>query len=160
MIYKHCTMNVKSCLPMLGREGSLHHRLLISLFPVHWSRMFLSLSIRWLVGKTDQALAVLYDLLQNREEPIRILALIIRQFRILLQVHTLTSQGKSEREIASMLGLHPYPVKLAVRQCRAFSEKSLRTLLRKAIEADQGIKTGRIEKKLALEHLLLQIGTR
>ncbi len=144
----------------VGRGGVVTPQMIDQLTPRTLEQDVFKLIDQVARRKTDQALAVLYDLLQNREEPIRILALIIRQFRILLQVYTLTSQGKSEREIASILGLHPYPVKLAVRQCRAFSEKSLRTLLRKAIEADQGIKTGRIEKRFALEHLLLQIGTR
>jgi DNA polymerase-3 subunit delta len=109
--------------------------------------------------KVEEALSILYDLLNQREEPLRILALIIRQFRILLQVKVLAERGKSEREIASLLGLHPYPVKLALRQGKAFSEKHLRTLLLRAIETDQAVKSGKIDKTLALERFLLLLGT-
>jgi DNA polymerase III subunit delta len=105
--------------------------------------------------KTDEALSILYDLLYQREEPIRILALLIRQYRIMLQVKVLVQQGKSERQIASALGLHPYPVKLAVRQGEAYSEKTLRSLLLKAIETDQAVKSGKIDKVLALERFLM-----
>lgn len=108
--------------------------------------------------KVEEAFAILYDLLNQREEPIRILALIIRQFRILLQVKLLAAQGKSEREIASLLGLHPYPVKLARRQGKAYSERQLRRLLLSAIETDQAIKSGKIDKTLALERFLFQLG--
>lgn len=105
------------------------------------------------------ALSIYYDLLSNREEPIRILSLIIRQFRIMLQVKVLARQGRSEREIASLLKVHPYPVKLASRQGKAYPESLLRQLLSRSIEADQEIKSGRIEKTLAVEKLLLSVGT-
>lgn len=108
--------------------------------------------------KVEEAFSILYDLLNQREEPIRILALMIRQFRILLQVKVLAAQGKSEREIASLLGLHPYPVKLARRQGKAFSERQLRALLLRAIETDQAIKSGKIDKTLALERFLFLLG--
>ncbi|MGI6126118.1 MAG: DNA polymerase III subunit delta [Planifilum sp.] len=109
--------------------------------------------------KLEEAFAILYDLLNQREEPIRILALMIRQFRIMLQVKVLAAQGKSEREIASLLGLHPYPVKLARRQGKGFSEEQLRRLLLAAIETDQAIKSGKIDKTLALERFLFLLGS-
>ncbi|SFF68629.1 DNA polymerase III, delta subunit [Planifilum fulgidum] len=108
--------------------------------------------------KVEEAFSILYDLLNQREEPIRILALMIRQFRILLQVKLLAAQGKSDREIASLLGLHPYPVKLARRQGKAYSERQLRRLLLSAIETDQAIKSGKIDKTFALERFLFLLG--
>mgnify|MGYP001255155377 CR=1 FL=1 len=108
--------------------------------------------------KVEEALSILYDLLNQREEPIRILALMIRQFRILLQVKVLAAQGKSEREIASLLGLHPYPVKLARMQGKAYTERQLRSLLLSAIETDQAVKSGKIDKTLALERFLILLG--
>ncbi|MDR6225082.1 DNA polymerase III subunit delta [Desmospora profundinema] len=107
--------------------------------------------------RTAEALSLFYDLLANREEPIRILSLVIRQFRILLQVKVLAREGKSEREIASLLGLHPYPVKLALQQGRSFPEETLRALLERSIAADHDIKKGRIDKVLAVERLLLSL---
>jgi DNA polymerase III subunit delta len=105
---------------------------------------------------TGEALGIFHDLLQHKEEPIRILALIIRQFRMMLQVKVMAEQGKAAKEIASLLRMHPYPVKLALQQGRSFSEGTLRCLLQRAIEADQWIKSGKIDKVLAVERLLLQ----
>jgi DNA polymerase-3 subunit delta len=107
--------------------------------------------------KIDEALNIWYDLLYQKEEPIRILALLIRQFRLMLQTKVLEAQGKSEKEIAAFLGVHPYPVKLAARQGKAFTESKLRSLLAEAIRADQEIKAGKIEKRLAVERLLLYV---
>lgn len=103
------------------------------------------------------ALAIYHDLLRNREEPVRILALLIRQFRLLLQVKGLTAQGRGEREIASLLKIHPYPVKLAAQQTPHYPEKLLRFLLIRAIDADIAIKEGRIEKTIAVERVLLSV---
>ncbi|SDC73634.1 DNA polymerase III, delta subunit [Melghirimyces thermohalophilus] len=107
--------------------------------------------------KNGEAMAVFRDLLENREEPIRILALLIRQFRIMLQVKGLAAKGMSEREIASQLKLHPYPVKLALQQGKSYPEKNLRRLLYQAIETDQAIKSGRLEKTLAVERFILTV---
>ncbi|WP_368784330.1 hypothetical protein, partial [Acinetobacter baumannii] len=62
-------------------------------------------------------------------EPLKILTLLARQFRILLQIKTLTPRGYSPQQMASLLGVHPYAAKLASEQSRAFSEKALRRIL-------------------------------
>lgn len=105
-----------------------------------------------------KAFQIWEDLLFQKEEPIRILALLIRQFRLLLQVKSLAERGLGEKEIASELGVHPYPVKLAMRQINSFSESHLRQLLLLAIETDQAIKAGKVDKTLGVERLLFRVG--
>lgn len=105
----------------------------------------------------EKAIQIYRDLIFQKEEPVRILALITRQFRIMLQVKLLSKTGKTEKEIASYLKLHPYPVKLAMRQGQLFSDEQLRTLLQKSIEADQALKSNKIDKELAVERILLTL---
>ncbi|PTM59531.1 DNA polymerase III subunit delta [Desmospora activa] len=141
----------------VGAGGTLTPSGVKELVPRTLEQDVFQLTNRVAQRRTGEALAIFYDLLANREEPIRILALVIRQFRLLLQVKVLASQGKGEREIASLLGAHPYPVKLALQQGRSFSEEALRTLLERSIAADHDIKSGRIDKVLAVERLLLSL---
>ena len=54
-----------------------------------------------------KALDLYYDLLALKEPPMRILFLMIRQYRILFQVKGLLGQGYGKKEIASKAGLHP-----------------------------------------------------
>lgn len=107
--------------------------------------------------KLDEALCIWDDLLKQKEEPIRILALITRQFRLMLQVKLLKKKNLTEKEMASYLQMHPYPVKLAVKQGNAFSEKELRDLLAAALQADVEVKSGKADKILAVERVLYSL---
>ncbi|CAM2833715.1 DNA polymerase III subunit delta [Paenibacillus sediminis] len=108
--------------------------------------------------RLEKALNLYYDLLKQREEPIKIAALISRQFRIMLQVKELGQQSYSQQQIASQIGIHPYAVKIAGEQARKFDTGRLRRILADLGELDYQMKTGAIEKVLGLELFLLKLG--
>jgi DNA polymerase III subunit delta len=105
--------------------------------------------------KLEEAMRLFYDLQMNKEEPLKILSLLARQFRILLQVKTLQPKGYSPQQIAQTLSIHPYAAKLAAQQAGSFSETSLRRILQRMAEEDYRIKTGQIDKTLSLELLIM-----
>ncbi|SMO50763.1 DNA polymerase III subunit delta [Melghirimyces algeriensis] len=150
-------MEISKLVTYVGSSGRITPDTVSELVPRTLEQDVFKLVDRVARRKTGEAMAVYYDLLENREEPLRILALIIRQFRMMLQVKVLAVQGMSEREMASALKVHPYPVKLALQQGKSHPEKTLRHLLYQAIEADQAIKSGRIDKSLAVERLILSV---
>ena len=79
--------------------------------------------------RLERAFVILEELLKQREEPIKIAALIARQFRIMLQVKELSKQGYSQQQMASQIGLHPFAVKVAEGQARKYDMEKLSRIM-------------------------------
>lgn len=104
-----------------------------------------------------QALARYKDLVKLNEEPIKILMLIVRQFRIILQVKEMDARGYSGRQIASQLGLHPYAVKIATSQAKGYTKTQLHMVIDELAETDYKIKTGSEDRYRAIELIILRL---
>lgn len=109
------------------------------------------------IKRTDEALALLTDMLLQREEPVKILLLIARQYRIVMQVAELSQQGKTAQQIASQLRLQPFVVRDALTQSRHYNARSLQRIIGELAQLDFMMKTGKIDKELALEMLILKL---
>lgn len=107
--------------------------------------------------RLGQALEIYYELLKHREEPIKILALMARQFRNMLLIKQLAEQGMPQGQIASTLSMSPYAVKINADQARAFSAARLQDAMCDLADIDYKMKTGQIDKAMALELFMLQL---
>lgn len=107
--------------------------------------------------KRTEALQIFYDLLKQNEEPIKMMALIANQFRLLLQTKYFSQQGYGQKQIASNLKVHPFRIKLAIDQAKLFSEQELKSIIEQLAVMDYEMKTGKKDKQLLLELFLLQL---
>ncbi|WP_066367914.1 DNA polymerase III subunit delta [Neobacillus fumarioli] len=107
--------------------------------------------------KPDEALRIYYDLLKQNEEPIKILALISAQFRLIYQTKELSRRGYGQQQIAGFLKTHPFRVKLALGQASRFKDEELVQLIDLLADADYKVKTGGMNKSLVMEMLLFQL---
>ena len=103
----------------------------------------------------DKALETLNEMIKNGEEVIKIIIVLAGQIRLLYQVKTLYMKGFSEKSIAETLKVHPYRVKLAVQNSKKYSSESLINNLKALADIDYGIKSGKLNKDLALEMYIL-----
>lgn len=111
-----------------------------------------------MAGQTGAAISLYRDLLLQGEETIKINAILVSQFRLLLQTKILMDLGYQQNNISDLLKIHPYRVKLAMQQARSFSQEVVGTIFDELIENDYKMKTGKMEKELLFELFILKIG--
>lgn len=105
----------------------------------------------------EEAFRIYYDLIKMNEEPVKILSLLAQQFRLLSQVKELAKSGYGQAQIAQNLKVHPFRIKLAMQKSRSFQEEELQNILKSLADTDYEIKSGKKDKKFALELLLLHL---
>lgn len=104
---------------------------------------------------TEKALQLYYDLLALKEPPMRILFLITRQYNMLLQVRELKSRGSDNKTIGSSIGVPPFIAGKYVAQASRFRTEDLRTALIECVEAEEAVKTGRMNDVMSVEILIV-----
>ncbi|MDN6161741.1 MAG: DNA polymerase III subunit delta [Atopostipes sp.] len=129
---------------------------IIQLIPRTFEQNIFELNNLVLNNQVDAAVSLYQDLLTQKEEPIKIVALLISQFRRLLQVKILYRQGYQQGEIAKTLKSHPYPVKLALQSIRKYPQNLLSEALSYLIDADFKMKTGQIDHELQVELFIMK----
>ena len=118
-----------------------------------------------LTKKMDQARDLVRDLTLQGEDEIKLIAVMLGQFRTFTQVKILAESGQTESQIASSLGSflgrnpNPYQIKFALRDSRGLSLSFLQQAISYLIETDYQIKTGLYEKSFLFEKALLQIAS-
>lgn len=103
----------------------------------------------------EKAMMMLDEMIKRGEEPLMILIMLANQFRIIYQAKELYQKGYTEKNIASMLSIHPFRIKKALEKGRMFSSEILLSYIKQLAELDYQIKNGGINKRMGLELFLL-----
>jgi len=104
----------------------------------------------------DTVLKLYYDLIELKESPFGILALLVRQCNQLLQTQSLLKAGKSQGEMAKELKVPPFVAGKLKQQVRLFKREELYEMKKKCAATDEGIKTGKITDRIGVELLLVE----
>jgi DNA polymerase-3 subunit delta len=121
-------------------------------------------------GKVDENIFALTDAISNKNKALALklfeqefeagvadtylMHMIIRQFKILLQVRQSLDQGYTSRKIINELKLHPFVVQKSLNQVRAFSLEILKKIIKQLILIDKKIKTGQTDIKTGISLLI------
>lgn len=101
-------------------------------------------------GKT--AMQLTRDLMAEGSDPIAILAMINRQFRLLILAKEYQDEGNASGGMAKAIGVHPFVAQKLGTQVRRFREiGQLERIYKKLVELDFEIKTGKIPSDIALQ---------
>lgn len=106
--------------------------------------------------RQERALALYYDLLALKEPSMRILFMMSKQFRTLLEVKSLQRRNLGKQEIAGKIGMHPYPTGKYMEQARQFKSRELRAILEESADIEERVKTGRLTDILAVELFIVK----
>ncbi len=83
--------------------------------------------------------------------------MLIRQFRILLQIRQAIDLGHTARKAASELKLHPFVAQKSFTQARNFSMEPLKKIFSRLIKLDRQLKTGQCDLKTELALMIAKI---
>ena len=103
-----------------------------------------------------RALDLYYDLLTLKEPPMRILFLLAKQFRQLLLVKEYTEEGVAQPEMASRLGVPSFVVRNIASCARSYRISELRQAVTDFVDAEEAVKTGRLQDVLSVELLIVK----
>lgn len=81
------------------------------------------------------------NLIVDDQEPLQINAVLLSQFRLLLQVSVLSRKGYSQGNIAEKLRVHPFRVKLAIQNIRKYKFSSLRDAYLGLVNVEEKLKS-------------------
>ena len=86
----------------------------------------------------------------------RILYLLTRQFKLLLEVKELLKKGCDKAQIAKTAGLHPFVAGKYMKQCKTFSKEELRAIMEEAAATEEAVKTGRLNDRMSVELFIVK----
>ncbi len=106
--------------------------------------------------KIETALEIYNDMIMAKEAPIKILLMITRQFRLLIQAKYLSEQFSSINEVAIHMNQKYIFVKKLLTQITNFSKEKLKEALEDCLNTEISIKTGQMSDKIAVELLIIK----
>lgn len=106
--------------------------------------------------QSSKALGLLNDMILLKEPVPKILFMIARQFRQILQVRLLKDEGCGLSEIATRMGMPSFIAGKILKQASNFSPAKLKKAVETSLELDIAVKTGKLQDRTAVELLLIE----
>ena len=103
-----------------------------------------------------RALDLYYDLLTLKEPPMRILFLLAKQFHQLFLAKKMAEEGVAQPEIASRLGVPSFVARNIAACARSYSSEELHRAEEDFVDAEEAVKTGRLQDVLSVELLIVK----
>ncbi len=108
-------------------------------------------------GNLEKSLSLWEDLKTMKVEPTVIISLLARDIRIMLQIKLLLNANKREYEILNELKLMDWQLEKYLKKAFPYKIKELEGWLVRLANLDLQIKTGKIDKFMAIDLLILDI---
>lgn len=104
-----------------------------------------------------RAFALLRDMLTNGEERLGILAMLLRQYRLLQHVKIMQFEKKTAQTIKTSLGIPPFAAERCIRQAAAYTGGEIKQAVDICLTTELNVKSGRYHDEGALESAMLSL---
>lgn len=104
-----------------------------------------------------EALRILRKMFQAGEPHLKILGMIVRQFRLIWRAKCLVLAGVTKEEVGKRLKIHHFYLDSLLEQSASFTEENLRQGFHRFVDADLAMKTTGVSKELLLEKMVVDL---
>ncbi len=108
------------------------------------------------VKNQKKTLDCYYELIAEKEPPMRILFMLARQFHLILQAKDLSARGMGKNQIADAMGVQGFIAGKSISQSRNFSVEELKNALEESVQTEELIKKGMLDEHIGVEMLLVK----
>lgn len=108
-------------------------------------------------GQSSRALLLARNQLLNGEDPAGLMAMLLRQYRLLKHVKIMQYEKRTRDQIREALGLSPYVADQYLRQASACTGGQVKRAVDLCLETEFGFKSGRLSPESAFPALLLRL---
>ena len=110
------------------------------------------------LGRARQAQKLLHRLLEE-EVPLKIFAMIVRQFRLLIKAREILDHGGNQQTITSRARLHPFVAQKLEAQARRFNLTQLEEIYHQLLEMDEAAKSGGMPLDVNMDVLIFELSS-
>ncbi len=107
--------------------------------------------------RTRPALEASLSMLADREPPLRILAMVARQVRMVAKMKAALEDGKSQADAVKAAGAAPFKARELAESARKFSDQDLRRALVLLRDADIALKGSKRDPEIVMEETVLSL---
>ena len=108
-------------------------------------------------GQEGKAFGLLRDMLVTGSDRIGILAMLLRQYRLLQHVKIMQFEKRAPQQIKQSLGIAPFAAERCIRQASAYSGGEVKQAVDICLNTEFRIKSGKLNQEGALEAAMLEI---
>lgn len=112
-----------------------------------------------LQGNSSVSIKILSDMIDSGEPIQKILIILARQIKQIIDACKLIEKGYSSSKAAAVLGVHPYVTSKLFTMAKRLKYNNANKILKLCLKTDVDTKTGNINGRLALELLIEEIST-
>lgn len=128
-----------------SKEPKITKELIESLVTESLSASIFRLTDSIATKNRKESLRIFKTLVDSGEEVMMIFHMLIRGFRILIQVNSLLKEGSDTMSIAKKLKLPPFVATQTAKQTKNFTDEQFKKIYSTFLEIDKSIKTGGIK---------------